>query len=241
MRFTILLVVLSLAILAGRAAAVTGALTLGGCPGDATVTTQVSCVGGGSADVMGTLQPEHAIGDAVAVEGDLRLTMYASDFTASPFWNFDPSGTCYGANAPLSATGQKPASGCSAYAEAFYDPAGGSAWVAMELSPNAGRIVFTVYRTTPVAVAQGEPLFGFRLAIGLASASEAGGACAGCSLPVRLDLYGGIQSQSGTDDDIDRFVCYHSDCAAPISSLLLHDAAVPVARTSWGALKALSR
>lgn len=176
--------------------------------------------------------PQERISDLVRADAVIDLAVAGYLNTNATFWDFESVNT-----AALSSSHLRPL-GCASYLNTFAVTGAGSSVSGHVVSLQHIRIDLSAYRPTPVAVLAEQKLFGMQLMIDLGSSLEAGGASTGCGDAATLALtrLTPVSASGSTATAFDN-----------TGDLLPHTVQVnpgfidPVARQTWGTLKALYR
>ncbi len=210
----------------------------------------LDCASGQPLVVLATWEPNESIPDLSNLDGTLQLyapgNIVGPSLDQTPFWNFDPAGCNTSA---LSSSQLRPATGCGApsYVNTWGVASSGTAIGAGQYTSTGGRIVFTCYRPSGLAVSAGQRLFGVQIIVDGSTALEAGGTCAGCcsSGGVGLQWVEGRPGSFGALNPTSVTGTFVADGSATDAIGLFPTpgscASVPVHRPTWGRLKSLYR
>jgi hypothetical protein len=111
--------------------------------------------------------------------------------------------------------------------------------------PNRGRIVGSVWTTTPIAIAANENCHGFHINFLPSVATEAGGSCAGCQTPAAIvwnsATIGELAHGGVVPEDVPITGAGIVGNCATVNGATSVCAATPARNRTWGALKSLYR
>ena len=232
-------------LLGSSAFAVGADLSFGACPGSPGATADagnLDCADGQFLALLVVFQPQEALSDLIEIDVLFDLAVAGDLSSTATFWdfeNFDNAPNRYG----LSASHNRPASGCSLYRNTWQS-GGAEGHDATVTGQSSERLVAAAYRSSPLAVAADEKLFGLQLTIDASYSAEHLGTSGptGCTLPVCIVLNQLTpRTQSGSDGTPLTGPSVFSNTATVNGAASGPCAAVPARRHTWGQLKSLYR
>jgi hypothetical protein len=241
--------VLSVTILAFTAAPVSAAglsLTWDACATDAGATSDKSFDCANPAGVARLYGVFNSPANAAMLAFDFSIDIGIDAATLPDFWHFQTPITPTGCNDGVALRDNRPFAVCTAVNPWGTDGDGASTNVGYgpeSGGPNRARFVGNVYRTSTFNVVAGTNYYGMHFEIPFEKASEAGGACAGCTATAAIVWNSGLigtPSAGGAEDIWISGAGIASFCATANGATSLCGA-TPARNKTWGALKSLYR
>jgi hypothetical protein len=241
MRFARMLPVLFL-LFASQAMASGVGLSVNACPGNPGASTDagtLDCAGGQQLTMLLTFASSVAISSMTGVEFEITAIVDGDLSAGAAFWDFD------GVNhAGWHADRSRPAAGCANYTDAWTGPGTSVLWGGSSHEGSVLRLEVACSRSTELAIAAEQPIFGAQVVFDGAQSVEAGGTLPGCPLGIcfavpyaaiyghaaRLPVVSGLGAMS-------EFPNILTVNGTPQSGCLT----VPARRHTWGQLKTLYR
>jgi hypothetical protein len=225
----------ALAIAASAAHADGVELTTINCAGDpgSALNATVDCAGGTATTMLVAFAPNEAISDLIDVDTIIDYFPQSGDVnTTANFWDFSNAHATGITVNPL-----RPSGSCGSYTDTWNAPGSGGAFGAVIKSPNWVRTGAGAYRTSPVAVARNQNLFGFQVLVNTPGAVEGGGSLGGCSIRTSVVLSQAVpQSLNGSPT-----TTLTRTSGGQVPTVVLNDRPVPAVRRAWAQLKSLYR